>query len=146
VYGKFIDGSETTTNVVPSMGGTVSRWAAEMVVYSGVHATPINGTPGVATSNTVSATQVTGSTTTSVADCTILSLATNRSGTAVVSTWTAPAGYTSRSVVVPAPSAGASAAVADKANAPIGTYGADTWTSDVAVGAWVGATLALRPA
>lgn len=145
VYGKFLTGTETTTNVLPTMGGTTSRWAAQMIAYSGVHATPINGTPGVATDNATNTVHSTG-TTTAVPGCTILSLATDRSGTAVVTSWTAPAGYTGRSSVVQTVSAGATAAAADKSNVAIGTYGGDTWTSDVAAAAFVGVTLALRPA
>jgi hypothetical protein len=129
------------------MNATVSRWAASMVAYSGVNTTtPINGTPGVATSAVDNTVHVTGTTTTTVADCTILSLATNRSGTVVITSLTPPAGYTGRSTVVQTASAGAVAAAADKADQPVGTYGGDSWTANAAAGAWVGVTLALRPA
>jgi hypothetical protein len=145
VYGKFLAGTETTTNVVPAMSA-MSRWAADLLTYSGVHATPINGTPGVATSTTSNTVHTTGTTTTTVTGCTILSLASDREGTIVVGSWTAPAGYTGRASVVPSPNAGGSVAAADKANQAIGTYGGDTWTTDVAAANFVGVTLALRPA
>lgn len=147
VYGRFIDGSETSTNTVPDMNGGVSRWAAAMVVYSGVHAsTPINGTPGVVTSAVSNTVQTTGTTTTTVDDCTILSLASNRSGTAIVTTYTPPTGYAGRADVVQSTNAGATAAAADNSGQPAGTHGADQWVTDVATASWCGTTLALRPA
>lgn len=146
VYGKFLVGGEPGSNIAPALSAT-SRWSAECQVYSGVNATPINGTPGVATDNVANTVHSTGQTTTTVAGCTILSLAANR-GTTLVNTalWTPPAGYTGRVATYPTGLPGASTAAADKANQGIGTYGPDTWTSDASVGNWCGVTLALRPA
>lgn len=147
LYGKILVSGDLTAPTLPTISAT-SRWEMQAVVYSGVHAsTPVNGTVGAATSNVANTVQTTGTTTTTVAGCMIVSVAANR-GTTLVNTasWTPPAGYVGRSSVYPDGLPGTSSAVADRANVAAGTYGPDQWTSDASLGNWAGITLALRPA
>lgn len=147
VYGRVLTSGQPGSAVGPTMSGT-SRWVMQCLTYSGVHATtPQDATPAVAASSTANTVQTTPTITTVTAAATVVQLVTNRGTVAVNTTsWTPPAGWTGRQAVYPAGLPGTSAAAADKAAQPVGTYGGDAWTSDASLGSFVGVTLALRPA
>lgn len=147
LYRRLLTSGQPGSAVTPTMSAT-SRWEMDCTVYSGVHATtPEDVAVAVSTSNVTNTVQTTPTVTTVTAGATVVQRVANRGTTTLVTAaWTPPAGWTMRTQVYPGAAPGASAAVADKANAAVGTYGGDTWTSDAALGSYVGITLALRPA
>lgn len=155
-YLKKLVSGDIGAAVGPTLSGTApvgTRWEMEATVYRGVNATTaLDGTVGVASDNVAQSTHATGSATSTGTGRMIVTACWQRSGSiggvaTGTSVWTPPSTYTLRSTVAStATLPAASGATADLGNQGAGTYGPLTWTSDVAIGNFVGATLALIPA
>lgn len=146
-----IASGEPGSTISPTLSGT-TRWELEGTVYRGVNATtPLDGTVGVASDNVAQTTHPTGSATSTGTGRMVVTGCWQRSGSiggvaTGTSVWTPPATYTLRSTVASAATLPASSgATADLGNQGAGTFGPLTWTSDVAIGSFVGAVLILKP-
>lgn len=146
VWRKKLASGDIGQPVTPTMSGT-SRWAMQVWVGDGIHlTTPEDVTPVFSTDNTTATTHTTAAITPTTAGAVVLQLAANR-GTTVLGTlsWGQPTGYTLRGQQPSIGNPGGSLAAADRAWTS-GAEGPVTWTSDAALGNWVGAAIALRPA
>jgi hypothetical protein len=137
--------SDASANVAfnPAAAGSHKTSACGIVLRGTNAAAPVNAFDDAQYS--AAATSFAGpSVTTTVDNCTIVSIFIDKDSSAI--TITPPAGYTQRSAAVfPSGSGKANVVVAVKDVGAAGNYGADNWTTDVIPGAVTVFTLAIAP-
>lgn len=143
---RVSDGSEASTTLTQSVSAsTPAKRYANLVVYSGTHATTPVQTDQAFVEVTAGTTHAAPSVSVTGSGAWIVEAFADR-GSPATTSWTVPSGFTKRDEQVGTGGGALTTAVADIGPVSSGVSGGDTWTGTVSTATAIGWTFALQPA